>query len=135
MGITSSYRPVTQEAGQIIEDNQPNVLGTYRFVQGNTATQLKLTLSAFGSTTPYDLTGAIVTVYVRNSNTKAFLVARECFINPEEADQGIAYFVWAENDIDDVTGVFEGEIEIQWADGTQERLFDIVQFVVREQFS
>lgn len=136
MGITSTHRPSTvPTTAKAIEDNQPNVLGTYRFVQGNTATQLRFILLPQGSKTPYDLTGATVNVHVRNANTKEFLTSRECFINADEAADGIAYFVWSEQDIANASGLYEGEIEIIWSDGTKERLFDVLHLVIREKFA
>ena len=106
-----------------------------RLVRGDTKPQLRLTLTNETTGQPINLTGALVTLHFRASETDTVLFSRPAFVNPQYAPSGICYINWEDGDLDQEMGNYEGEIEIVLSDGSRETLYEILKFKIREDFA
>jgi hypothetical protein len=106
-----------------------------KLVQGDTGPQIRLTLTNQVTGNPIDLTGATVTLHFRAVDSDTVLFSRPAFINPDTDTQGLAYIEWAEGDLDQDEGNYEGEIEVVHADGLRETIYDILKFKIRKEFA
>lgn len=106
-----------------------------KLVRGDTAPQIRLTLTDEVSTDPIDLTGATVTLHFRAVGSDTVLFSRPAFINQDIAATGVCVISWEEDDLDVEAGDYEGEIEIVRPGGGRETIYDILKFRVREQFA
>ena len=107
----------------------------YYLVQGDTGTQIKVSLSRNGSSEEVDLTNSTISLKVRkeNENTLAFTVAglKTTNVNNE------AVFRLGNNMIDIEPGRYEGEIQVVFSDnGTslEETVYETIKLYVREDF-
>lgn len=107
----------------------------FKYVQGDTGPQIRVTLTNEDSDEAVDLTSATVTLHFREAGAESVLFSREFFINPDEATQGIAVLQWNEGDLDVDAGTYEGEIEVIRGNGVRETLYDKLKFKVREDFA
>jgi len=48
---------------------------------------------------------------------------------------GRCQFLWGSGDLNQPAGDYEGEVEITFADGTKETLYDLLKFKIREDFN
>lgn len=106
-----------------------------KLVRGDTKPQIRLTLTNDETGAAINLTGATVTLHFRAFETDALLFSRLAYVNPEYATAGIAYIDWEEGDLDRDGGLYEGELEIVFADGSRETLYDVLKFRLREDFA
>lgn len=106
-----------------------------KLVQGDTAPQIKLTLTNQVTNEPIDLTSATVTLHFRASESDALIFSRPAFINPETATTGVCYIEWEPGDLNVEAGNYEGEIEIVRPSGARETIYDLLKFRVREDFA
>ena len=106
-----------------------------KLVRGDTAPQIRLTLTDEVSGTPLNLVGTTVTLHFRAVGADTVLFSRPAFINQDIAATGVCVISWEEDDLDVEAGDYEGEIEIVRAGGGRETIYDILKFRVREQFA
>lgn len=105
-----------------------------KLVRNDTGPQLKLTLTDQNTGVPADLLGATVTLRLRASGDSAILVTRTGFLNPDTATQGEVIFTWATGDLDLPAGAYEGEVEVVFADGLRQTVYEVLKFSIREDF-
>ena len=108
---------------------------SFNYVQGDTAPQIRLTLVDDDTTTPTNITGASITLHFRAAGDTTILFSRPLYINPDTAATGVAILQWAATDLNQVAGVYEGEIEIVKASGLRETLYETLRFRIREDFA
>lgn len=109
-------------------------MATIRLVQGDTGPQLQLEFIDTYTGNPTNLQGATVTLHFRAVNTTTTLFSRNALvISP--ASNGVAILVWANGDLNQPAGDYEGEIEVLLANGIRETQFDPLQFTIREDFA
>jgi len=108
---------------------------TFKYVQGDTGPQIKVTLTEEDSGGAVDLTGATVTLHFRAAGEDEVLFSREFFVNPDTAENGVAVLQWETNDLNQEAGAYEGEIEVVRNSGIRETLFDKLKFKIREDFA
>lgn len=106
-----------------------------KLVRGDTAPQIRLTLTDEVTGTPINLIGTTVTLHFRAVGSDTVLFSRPAFINQDIAATGVCVISWEEDDLDVEAGDYEGEIEIVRASGGRETIYDILKFRVREQFA
>lgn len=107
----------------------------FKYVQGDTGPQIRVTLTNEDNDEPVDLTSATVTLHFREAGADTVLFSREFFINPDEATTGIAVLQWNEGDLEVEAGSYEGEIEVIRGNGVRETLYDKLKFKIREDFA
>jgi hypothetical protein len=107
---------------------------SFKYVQGDTGPQIKLTLTQGDSDTPVDLTGASVVLNFRAAGESNVLFSRGLLVSSSTASQGIATLQWQTDDLNQEAGTYEGEVEVVLATGLRETLFDLLKFKIREDF-
>jgi hypothetical protein len=107
----------------------------FKYVQGDTGPQIRVTLTNDDDGAAVDLAGATVTLHFREAGAESVLFSRDFFINPDTASAGVAVLQWAVGDLDVAAGTYEGEIEVVRDSGLRETLYDKLKFKVREDFA
>jgi len=110
-------------------------LETFKYVQGDTGPQLKLTLTDEDTGTATDLTGATVKMHFRAAGSTTVLYSKTLYVNPGTPTLGIALVNWATGELDYAAGTYQGEIEITKASGQIETIYDTIKFKIREDFA
>jgi hypothetical protein len=110
---------------------------TFKYVQGDTGPQLKLTLTDEDTGTATDLTGATVKLHFKAAGATTVLYSKTLFVNQGQGQPalGIALVNWATGELDYAAGTYHGEIEITKASGQIETIYDIIKFKIREDFA
>ena len=107
----------------------------FKYVQGDTGPQIRVTLTNEDDSSPVDLTSATVTLHFREAGAETVLFSRLFFINPDTATNGVAVLQWAVDDLEVAAGTYEGEIEVVRSSGVRETLYDKLKFKIREDFA
>jgi hypothetical protein len=110
---------------------------TFKYVQGDTGPQLRLTLTDEDTGTATDLTGATVKLHFKAAGEDTVLFSKTLYVNPAPAEsvKGIAIVNWAVGELDQPAGAYKGEIEVVRASGVRETLYDLLKFKIREDFA
>lgn len=108
---------------------------SFNYVQGDTGPQIRLLLTNDDTNTPTNLTGATATLHFRAAGDTTVLFSRLLYINSSNATAGEAILQWQTSDLDQVAGVYEGEVEVVKADGLRETLYETLRFRIREDFA
>jgi len=110
---------------------------TFKYVQGDTGPQLRLTLTDEDTKTATDLTGATVKMHFRAVGATSVLYTKTLYINQGsgEPQKGIAIVNWSSGQLDYPAGTYHGEIEVTRATGVVETLYDLIKFKIREDFA
>lgn len=106
-----------------------------KLVQGDTAPQLRFTLTDDLTGNAINLTGATVTLHFRAVGETAPLFSRAAVISNETATSGLCVVAWQAGDLNVAAGDYEGEVEVVLANGTRETIFELLKFKVREDFA
>jgi hypothetical protein len=131
MGITANFGASANAAssGSVAY----STLGTYKYVQGDTGPQMRITFTDEDTGLPTNLTSAQVSLHLRPVGGSVFLT-RELYINPETVATGVAIVVWQDGDLEVDPGTYEAEIEVIHGSGVRETLFDILVLQIRADF-
>tara|TARA_R100000657_G_C4672320_1_gene117113 strand:+ start:1432 stop:1767 length:336 start_codon:yes stop_codon:yes gene_type:complete len=107
----------------------------YELVSGDTAPQIKATITRFDDGSVVNMSGATVRLYFRKKGTTSVLFTLTAAATADLAN-GIAVFSFNSTDLENrAAGNYEGEIEITHSDGKKETIFEILNFVVRSDFN
>lgn len=120
-----------------------------KLVQGDTRPQIVVDLKDQNGS-PFNLTGGTARLYFRKSGSTALLqtivgTLLTGFTNSEgtlittspynvAGAGGRASFSWPSGSLDVPAGAYEGEVEVTFADGTIQTVYDILKFKVRADF-
>ncbi len=97
---------------------------------GLNTTTVRMYFRALGETTILTtLTGTLIAGKVLADGT---IDATGAYATPGAG--GRVQFNWGSGDLDIEAGAYEGEIEITYADGTKQTVFDLLKFKLREDF-
>jgi hypothetical protein len=102
-------------------------------VQGDTAPQIKVTLTDDATGEPVDLTDASVKMYFREAGTVEILDTLPGVIL--DAPAGVVVIDWKLDTLNVPEGVYEGEIEVTFQSGDVQTVFQPLAFAVRAQFA
>lgn len=108
--------------------------GVIRLVQGDQRPYIKMTLTNPDGT-PVDVSnvGTAVNVKFRAANTTTTLSTIPCLKTNGGAD-GVVSFNFPGTTLNVPAGQYEGEVEINFS-GEYQTVYDVLNFVVRQQFS
>lgn len=103
-------------------------------VQGDTKPQIKVTLTRDDGTAQ-NVTGATIKLHFRPalSTTVSFSITGS--FTGVDATKGEVVFNFTSGQLDLAAGDYEGEVEVVYSDSTRETVFEIIQFVLREDFA
>ena len=107
----------------------------FKYVQGDTGPQIRVTLTNEDDNAAVDLTSATVTLHFREAGAESVLFSRAFYINPDTANNGVAVLQWATDDLQVDAGTYEGEIEVVRSSGVRETLFERLKFKIRADFA
>lgn len=105
-----------------------------KLVQGDTKPSLVVTLKDQSSSIPLNLTGVTPALKFRESGATTLIgIVPGAVV---DIVGGIVVFHWTAvpNILDVPAGNYEGEIELTYADGSVQTVFDALYFYIREQF-
>ena len=106
----------------------------YYLVQGDTGPQIKVTVTRDETGDLVDMTGATVYLKLRKKPSNTLLLTLTATDVGTNLTNGIAIFVFSDGDLDIEPGNYEGEIEINFTDGSKETIYETLDFFVREDF-
>jgi hypothetical protein len=104
-------------------------------VQGDTGPQIKVTLTREDSGLAENLAGATVSLHFKKKNTDTVLFTLTGQNTPDEELEGIAFFVFANGQLNLDAGKYVGEVEVVFESGTRETVYEIIEFTLREDFA
>jgi hypothetical protein len=131
--VTADARLVQVVEG-FISASEGETVADVQMVRGDTRPYLDFVVRKEDGTVA-DLTGSTQVFRIRRLHETTVRIARSCVI--QDAPNGRTRFMWQATDWDsgklDAPGVYEGELEITWADGTVSTVVDLIKIIVREQ--
>lgn len=108
----------------------------YKLVQGDTAPQVKVTLTRSDTGSVIDLTGASTCqLHFRKKNTDTVLFSLSNQSGDIDKASGIAIFVFTGSQLDIAAGNYEGEVEVVFTSGVRETVYETLDFVLRADFA
>jgi len=109
---------------------------TYPLVQGDTAPQIKATITREDDGTVVDFAGGSGRLRFRAKGTTTTLFTLNAIDIGTNFANGIAIFNFASDSLTTLAaGFYEGEIEITYQSGAVETMFDVLNFQLREDFN
>lgn len=106
----------------------------YYLVQGDTGPQIKVTVTRDETGDVVDMAGATVYLKIRPKNSKTLTLTLTSTDVGSNLEEGVAIFVFSDGDLDIDPGNYEGEVEINFTDGSKETVFELVELFIREDF-
>ena len=103
-------------------------------VQGDTKPQIKVTLKR-DDDTAQDVTGATIKLHFRPANSTTLTFSITGTFSGVDATNGEVVFVFSAGPLDLAPGDSEGEVEVVYADSSRETVYEIIPFVLREDFA
>tara|TARA_R110000737_G_scaffold137657_1_gene168596 strand:- start:339 stop:680 length:342 start_codon:yes stop_codon:yes gene_type:complete len=105
-----------------------------KLVQGDTAPQVKATVTRSDTGAVVDVSDAVVKLHFRRKFTEAVLFSLTNQGSSAQAQVGVCIFLFASGNLDIDAGEYEGEIEVVFNGGARETVYEIISFVMREDF-
>jgi hypothetical protein len=106
-----------------------------RLVKNDTGPQIQLTLTDESTGSPINLSGATATLYMKSLTTGTVVVSRPLTIPTGTASQGVALIIWGASDLNQTPGDYDGEVEVLFATGMRQTVYDVLKFRLRDQFA
>lgn len=106
-------------------------MSTIYLVKNDTASQVEVTLTREDTGQAMDLTDATVELHFRKKHTTTKLWTATAVIT--DAAKGIAVFTLDGTKLDQDAGQYEGEVEVTFAGGGVETVFDLLNFTIRDE--
>jgi len=108
----------------------------YKLVQGDTAPQIKVTLTRSDTGDVIDLTEASTCqLHFRKKNTDSVLFSLSNQSGDSDQALGIAIFAFSGSQLDITPGNYEGEVEVVFTSGVRETVYETLDFVLRADFA
>ncbi len=108
---------------------------TYQLVQGDQAPQIKATLKRQDDSSLIDFSGGSCSLKFRAKGSTTTLFTLAATDVGDNFEDGIAVFSFSGTQLDVDEGYYEGEIEITYASGSIETVFQVLDFYVRKDFA
>lgn len=104
-------------------------------VQGDTAPQIKATITRSDTGTAEDLTNTTIKLHFRKALTTTLLFSMTGSHTGVDATAGEVVFNFSSGQLDIDAGHYEGEIEVVFNSGTRETVYETLNFFLREDFA
>jgi len=111
-------------------------MATFLLVKNDTFSQIQATITREDTGAAVNLTGTTAKLRFKAAYTSTVLFTLTAVqaVSGDFAD-GVATFSFASSNLANRdAGNYEGEIEITYADGTKETVFELINFIIREEF-
>lgn len=107
-----------------------------RLVQSDTGPQVKVTLTRSDTGSAIDLTGATsCQLHFRKKGGTTVLFSMNNISSATDQGNGVAIFAFTGTQLNLAAGNYEGEVEVVFSSGVRETVFEIFEFVLREDFA
>ncbi len=106
----------------------------YQLVKDDTAPQIKATLTRDDTGTAIDCSDGTVSLFFRKKGGTSLLFTLVSSDVGNNLENGIAIFAFGSNNLAIDPGYYEGEIQITFASGIIETVFEVLNFQVRGDF-
>lgn len=110
-------------------------MSTYYLVQGDTGTQVRVEIRRQSDRSLQDISAAETRLYFRNKSTKQMVTTLFNLAPAADREAGVAIFAFGEGDLDIDPGFYEGEIEVRYANGGIETVYQNLDFYLREDYA
>jgi hypothetical protein len=113
-------------------------MATMLLVQGDTRTQIKTTITRAydGSAVDLNTTSSVVLRFRKTYTTTVLFTLSAVEASAGDYALGNATFSFAADNLDIDAGDYEGEVEVVYSsDGTKETVFEVISFIVRQEFA
>ena len=108
---------------------------TMLLVQGDTKSQIQATITRADSGSAVDLNDASSIVLRFRKEYSAAIIYTLTGSEADSGDYELGKVLFEFTDLDVDPGNYEGEIEVTYfSDGTKETVFEVIKFIVREDF-
>lgn len=104
-------------------------------VQGDTGPQIKSTLTRADTGLAEDLTGATIKMHFRKKDTTTLLFSLDNVAGDDDLEDGITLFTFGAGQLDIDPGYYEAEIEVVFAGGTRETVYEEIEFYLRGDYA
>ena len=104
-------------------------------VQGDTGPDIQATISREDTGAVEDLSAATVYLHFRRKNRDTILFTLQGQSTEQEAEQGVVIFAFNGEQLDQPVGEYEGEVEVVFASGQRETIYEILEFEIRKDFA
>ena len=104
-------------------------------VQGDTAPQIRATLTRADTGLAEDDSGSTIKLHFRKTGTKNVLFSLDNLSSTDDQENGILYFEFSGNQLEIDAGTYEAEIETVFPSGTRETVYETITFILREDFA
>tara|TARA_R100000426_G_C4816448_1_gene108630 strand:- start:862 stop:1194 length:333 start_codon:yes stop_codon:yes gene_type:complete len=108
---------------------------TLFLVQGDTGPQVQVNLTRADTGSAVDCSGSTCTMKVRARGSDSTLFTLTAANSGTNFQNGILTFAFGNNLASIDAGTYEGEVNVVFSDGSIETVFEVVDFVVRDDFS
>lgn len=103
-----------------------------KLVHGDTRPQIQVTLTDNTTGAPITISGATPRLKFRAAGSTTLLTTLVGTVT--DGANGVAVFAWTTGSLNVDAGSYEGEIEITFADGTIQTVYDVLKFKLRADF-
>jgi hypothetical protein len=103
-----------------------------RLVRNDTRPQVELWLTDESTGAAMDLTAGSVTLHLRKAGQTELALSRQAVIPEGDESLGRAVIVWQTNDLTLEAGVYDGEVEVIFADGARQTVYEFLSFQLRD---
>lgn len=108
---------------------------TYTLVRGDSAPQIKATITRADTGAAVDFSGGSARMRFRRKGATALIATLNAADIGANFANGIAIFSFSDNDLVGLSsGYYEGEIEITYLTGLKETIFDVQNYQLRGDF-
>lgn len=108
---------------------------TYTLVQGDSAPQIKATITRFDTGAAVDFSGGSARMRFRKKGATALIATLNAADIGTNFADGIAVFSFSDTDLVNLSaGYYEGEIEITYSTGLKETIFEVQNYQLRGDF-
>lgn len=110
-------------------------MDTLYLVQSDNGSQIKIVITRDDTGAAVDLTNATPTLKFKKKSTSSVLASINSSTSLEsELEAGIALFQFDTSALNITAGDYVGEVQVSFADGSVETVYEELDFVVREDY-
>lgn len=110
-------------------------MATFLLVKNDTFAQIRATITREDSGEAVNLTGDTTKLRFRAAySTTVLFTLTAIEVASGDFANGIATFTFGTTNLNQPAGDYEGEIEVTYADSTKETVFELISFIIREDF-
>tara|TARA_B110000858_G_scaffold186291_1_gene229305 strand:- start:1775 stop:2104 length:330 start_codon:yes stop_codon:yes gene_type:complete len=109
-------------------------MSPYELVQNDSRPQIKATLTQQDTGLVANFNGGSARLRFRKKGTTTVLFTLSAIDAGTFFSEGVAVFQFGATDLAIAAGLYEGEIEVTYSDGQTESVFEVLEFIVRDDF-